>query len=425
MPRSDWRRHGILVLAGVMACFAMGACSNDPARMRHQDSAARGAIPRATPTPLLIEPMASADPDLFFTGPTIKKQMLQLIEQATDYILIDSFITRADPTSVEVLEALKRKHDAGVRVYVISDSSSNFLNRGQEGYDYLDRAGIPNTEYNPIRLYRGLVFPVMIQRDHRKFWIIDGKKLFAGGANIYWQSLDPHAEGGNLDYMVEVESGGAAAQMIDSFVVTWNKYSDEKLRAEDFPVSGPTDPTVEIELFDQNRQLGKGDVIAGMFEDLFAMAREEVWLVQAYTFTHAKALRQIRGLTGRGVEVNLMLSQINHAERHTNAAFYGIKDLLDAGAKVWMFDSGTGAMHSKSVIIDRRWVSLGSANFNWRSSEFAEELNVFLSDERSLDHVLGNLDDLKKRCRPVGMDEAERYRSPKYFLHWLMMQLIG
>jgi len=124
--------------------------------------------------------------------------MLALIEQASDYILINSFITRADPTSVEVLEALKRKHDAGVRVYIISDSSSNFMNWGREGFEFLDEAGIPNVEYNPIRVYRALIFPVMIQRDHRKFWVIDGKKLFAGGANICWQSLDPVVSGNSI-----------------------------------------------------------------------------------------------------------------------------------------------------------------------------------------------------------------------------------
>jgi cardiolipin synthase len=417
------RTHAIWLLAGIMA---LNSCTTGQIGNRRPQATARSDDHHCeTAASPIHQAMASTSPEFFFTGPTIKKKMLDLIEGASEYILIDSFITRTDPASLEVMEALKRKHDAGVKVYVIADSSSRFMKAGELGYDYMDRAGIPNAEYNPIRPHRFIFLPVMLQRDHRKFWIIDGRELFAGGANIFSPSLLPHEEAGNLDYMVAVQSAGAVAQMVESFVATWIESSRQKLRVENFPVRAPDDATVEIGVVNQSRTLGNSKIIGDMFENFFSLAEKEVWLIHAYTFTNKTNLRQIKELTARGVEVNLMLSAMNHAPRYTKGSFYGIKDILEAGAKVWLYDSGTGALHSKAVIVDGRWISLGSANFNRRSCSFSEELNVLLGDSESMEKVMRNLEGLKKHCRQVEMEEAKRYRSPRYYFEWIKMQVFG
>jgi hypothetical protein len=39
--------------------------------------------------------------------------------------------------------------------------------------------------------------------------------------------------------------------------------------------------------------------------------------------------------------------------------------------------------------------------------------------------VIHTLNELKKNCRRVGMTEAKRYRSAKYYFAWLVMQVAG
>ncbi len=372
-----------------------------------------------------IAPMPSAVPDLYTTGPAIKDKMLELIEGATDYILIDSFIARTDSTTREVKEALKAKHDAGVRVYVVADSCSWFMPGGKVGYKFLKQAGMPHVEFNPFRPHRFFYFPVMIPRDHRKFWIVDGKVLFLGGANIFGESLLPPEEGGNIDYMVAVKSPRAIEHMIESFVVTWNRHSPEKLRSEEFAVSALDAPETQVWLFDQNGHVKRRGVIGEMYDTVLSLAKEEVWLVHAYTFTSRGIMDRIKALTERGIAVNLMLSARSHAPRYTRGALYGIKDILDAGCKVWMYEGGRSALHSKGVIVDGRWASVGSANFNRRSCGFSEEANVVFGDEKSVGKVLRDLEELKTRCRPVEKEEARRYRNPWYYLTWLVMQILG
>ena len=372
-----------------------------------------------------FEPMPSTVPDLYTTGPVIRKKMLELIESATDYILIDSFIARTDPITSEVKEALKAKHDAGVRVYVIADSCSWFMPGGKVGYKFLKQAGIPHLEFNPFRPHRIVVFPVMIPRDHRKFWIIDGKELFLGGANIFAESLLPPEEGGNTDYMVAVKSPRAIERMIESFVATWNGRSRQKLHQDQFPVSSLDAPETQLWLFDQNGCTGGRKVIGEMFDVVLSLAKEEVWLVHAYTFTSKRIMERIKALTDRGVKVNLMLSAQNHAPRYSRGSYYGIKSVLELGGKVWIYEGGKSALHSKGVIVDGQWASVGSANFNMRSCGFSEETNVLFGCDGAVGKVLDDLEVLKERCRPVGMEEAKRYRKPWYFLTWVVMQGLG
>ena len=56
-----------------------------------------------------------------------------------------------------------------------------------------------------------------------------------------------------------------------------------------------------------------------------------------------------------------------------------IKDLLEAGCQVWLFEHEKAKLHAKATVIDRRWVSMGSANMNLRSHEFSKEANLIFA----------------------------------------------
>ncbi len=162
-----------------------------------------------------------------------------------------------------------------------------------------------------------------------------------------------------------------------------------------------------------------------MISDLFSKATGVVWLVQPYTFVTRRLLRQIRELTEREVEVHVMLAGKVQAPRFHYASFYGIKNLLEAGAKVWVYRPEKGALHAKAIVVDGRWASVGSANLNTRSYYFSKEANLVFSDRESVSKVVQCLEELKTNCRPVDADEARRYRTPSYLLAWLWMQLTG
>jgi phosphatidylserine/phosphatidylglycerophosphate/cardiolipin synthase-like enzyme len=107
-------------------------------------------------------------------------------------------------------------------------------------------------------------------------------------------------------------------------------------------------------------------------------------------------------------------------------SYYGIKDLLKAGAHVYLYESPSGSLlHYKMIMADGVMVSIGSANYNFRSQALERDISVIFDDSRSLDVVKNNLEELRPYFREVDMNEAERYRALPYFLYYLLMQVAG
>ena len=53
------------------------------------------------------------------------------------------------------------------------------------------------------------------------------------------------------------------------------------------------------------------------------------------------------------------------------------------------------------------------------------ETNVVFDDPLAVAELQQIVEALKAECRPVGLAEARRYRTPDYSLRWLWMQIGG
>lgn len=359
-------------------------------------------------------------------GPAIKAEMLRLIGMAQDHILVGSFLLTSGPESREIFDALAARAKAGVRVQVIGDASSRFVPE-EQAFDYLNEKGVPVAEFNPVRGWRLAFLPILLERDHRKFWIIDGRWVSLGGANINEPSLVSPDAGGNRDLMVTVESPAAAAALTRSFVDTWNESDGPgNLNLSDFGVGKPlAHPSSEFWFFNQEKIHQKPSMTSVMMDGLFASAEDTIWLVEPYTFVNESILSDIRKMAGRGVEVNVVLSSQARAPRFRYASFFGIKDLSEAGAKVWIFDSETSSLHYKCALVDDDLAYVGSSNLNLRSFHLSRELNTVFDDPPSVARVQEVIDSVLKDCRLVAPEEAKKYRSLPFFTWWAIMQVAG
>ncbi len=368
--------------------------------------------------------------ELFDGGPAIKAEMLRLVDLARDYILVDSFLVTDGPESREVLDALAKKAKEGVRVQVIGDSSSRFVPELQ-GFNYLNDRGVPAAEFHPIRGWRVFLLPNLFERDHRKFWVVDGRWVFLGGANVNDPSLMAPGQGGNRDLMMTLESRAAARRLTGSFVKTWNQSDGPgKLDEADFVTGeGRAESTAgegtSFWFFDQDDIRIRPTKTEVMMEGLFASARRTVWLVEPYTFVNPRILSSIRSMTDRGVQVNVLLSSQARAPRFRYASFYGIKDLIESGAKVWIFDSAASPLHYKCALIDDELAYAGSSNLNLRSYRLSRELNVVFDHPGSVAEIRAVIHSVLKDCRIPTREEAKHYRTLPFLTWWLIMQGAG
>ncbi len=366
---------------------------------------------------------------IYFDGRQWYERSLELIESAEDYILINSFLTTEHDHCREIYRALKRKMDEGVRVYCIFDSASSYRTYPRStdviraAIPYVRELGIPYTEYSPIRGRRVPTLLGLFDRDHRKFWIVDGKVVVEGGQNIDYDSLSFPEDGGCIDTMVEIESEQYVSMMQDAFFTSWNRYSVAKLNKEDFRIRA-AEKGAPVWVFNQDR--GDASTVTAMFDGLFTYAEDELWLVQCYTYVTPSLLDKIKFAVDRGVKVNFIISENQIGERFEKAALYSIKTLLKTGANVYLFNSPYKALlHYKLILADGRYASIGSANYNFRSQSLSRELSIISEDPVLVETVSNNLDQLMLNCRQVYLEEAEEYQGMKYLLNYILMQFWG
>ena len=133
-----------LLVPALLATIPLPSCGTKDTALRYPQSKAPQALhyhEGAT-----SNSMPSSIPEIFDTGPAIKKEMLRLIASARDYILLNSFLLAVAPATSDVMNALGRKHRAGVKVYVLLGSSSRHMPGGKEAFRFFDEAGIPMVE---------------------------------------------------------------------------------------------------------------------------------------------------------------------------------------------------------------------------------------------------------------------------------------
>ena len=370
-------------------------------------------------------------PLYYNTGAQWNERSLELIEQAQDYILVSTFLGVEHPSVYPVWKALADKAAEGVDVYIIVDSSSNFQmvpivnERIQAAFMLLHELGLNFVEYNSLSLSNLFFIPKLLDRDHRKYWVVDGQTLAAGGVNINHTSVAWPPGYGNIDTMVELGSSQAIKEVVETFVATWNNYSTTFLDADSFNiVKNNESETARFWLLDH--YWPTKSKITTLF-DLFSIyATKELWMVQGYTFLTPALLKRIKFAVDRGVKVNFILSDYSTQPKYELASRYGILDLIEAGASVYMYHSPVESfLHAKIMVADGKLVSIGSANYNLRSQSLSRELNFLFEDERIGEENLKYIETLLKECTVVTKQEAESYRNFKSWYNHLLMQIWG
>ncbi len=369
-------------------------------------------------------------PSLYFNGTEWLARARQAIAEAEDYILLFSFLTTASPLTTELFEILKEAQDRGVRVYIMVDSSSYYRSYPMTGkaingaVPEAKRKGLNIIEYNPIRGNRVPTFLHLFNRDHRKFWIVDGEFVSLGGQNIDYDSLRDPSVGGAVDTMIEIPSPGAVRKMVDSFALTWNSFSLEKIDPADFAVPPRGGGETDYWLIDQH--LHGGEKVTDMFDAFFSFAREEIWMIQCYAYPTPALLDKIQFALDRGVRINMIVSDNHVGTRFYKASYYSLAELIDRGVRVYFYsDPGGGLLHYKMIMADHNLVSIGSANYNLRSQTTSRELSVIFTDSRAVETVKANVEKLLLHSKEVTPAQAQGYRTLDNLLNFLLMQFWG
>lgn len=331
----------------------------------------------------LAAQVGSTDPDggndvQVLTGaPRTYDAMIDAIEQATDHIHLEYYIIRWDDSGRRFHAALVAAAQRGVRVRVLADG---FGSRplGRKFFGPLTAAGAHGAKFFPLDPVRR-AWTINL-RNHRKLMVVDGNVGFTGGINIGDDFLDWH------DLHLRI-AGPAVAQLQRIFIEDWYFATRHDLvHPAFFPaIEERGDSIVQMV---QSGPDATVESIHRLYFAAIASARERVYLTTPYFVPDRALLVAMQTAALRGVDVRLILpSWSNHRVTfHAGRSFYD--ELLGAGVRIHEY--APGFVHTKTMVVDGRFATVGSANLDVRSFRLNFELIAVMWDPR----VVGRLEEL-------------------------------
>ena len=377
--------------------------------------------------------VSTGTPEFFYDGRSWKDELLNLIEGSEESILVSTFLGNEHFSTDEIWQALKAKADSGVDVYIIIDASSQVQEvpqspeRVKSALYMLREMGMNVVEYNPYSISNGLFIPNLFDRDHRKYFVFDSHTVALGGININHTSLYYPEGRGHIDLMGVMESPELALLLSETFADTYNRYTPYPVKAEEL-FSLPDSPQADLDhtAYVFNHYYQTGSAIEELFDVFAVLPEREIWFVQGYTFLTPRLLARIEHLEKEGVEVNVILSENGSKDKYNKAALYNVLPLIEAGATVYLFDAPDDAfLHKKSIVADGRYVTFGSANYNFRSETLSRELNLLYDDEEIAGDLMSFIETLLPDTRVISAEEASEWRGFSYWYLHMVMQVWG
>jgi len=310
-----------------------------------------------------------------FTDGTDKfKELFKCIINAQHHIHILYFIVKRDSLGKQLIRILTEKAREGVEVRLLIDALGNQLHTSD--LESLTAAGGKVVQFFPSFL--SYINLRLNYRNHRKLAIIDGKVGFVGGFNVGNEYIGLKKKMGYWrDTHLKIQ-GTAVQDMQNRFLLDWRVASGDELtqlpryypKFESLGTSG-------IQIVSCGPDSPQEEIKQGYIK-MINSAKERICIQTPYFIPDESIQEALKIAALSGVDVQIMIpNKPDHAFVYW-ATYSFIGDLLNAGVKAFIYNNGF--LHAKTIVVDQKICSVGTANFDIRSFKLNFEVNAFIYD---------------------------------------------
>jgi cardiolipin synthase len=293
------------------------------------------------------------------------------ISEARDHVHLLYYIFQPDSTGKRFRDLLEHKVRQGVTVRLLVDGVGSF---GVSTFMIpLTQAGGQYAEFLPVGQFSRHWHPNL--RNHRKVAVIDGKVGLTGGVNIGDEYTGRKRKVGPWrDAHLRIQ-GPAVNHLQEVFAEDWFFATGEDLISEHwYPEQQPAgDQMVQIIASGPDTETHP---IQRIFFTAVTSAEEKVYLTTPYFVPDQAMLVALETAALRGVDVRLLLPFRSDMKLvlHAGRSYYG--QLLASGVQIYEYMPGI--LHAKTMVVDERWATVGSANMDVRSFQLNFEVNAVI-----------------------------------------------
>ncbi len=305
---------------------------------------------------------------IFTNGRDKFQALIRDIEQAKLFVNIQYYIFTVEGIGRRLSEALVAAAHRGVKVRLIYDHVGSYKTPDK----YFNQLNAEGVEAHPFFKVAFPPFGTRINwRNHRKICIIDGEIGYIGGMNV----ADRYIDGGkNFDRWRDTHlriKGPAVLGLQYSFTVDWNFMGLPLI--EDKMPEYVTEQGIGMQLLTSGPTLQWTNQ-AMLFQKAISCASRRVFIQTPYFLPTEALLRALQTASLSGVDVRIMLPYKSDSYMLDCGSRSYFTECMQAGIKIYLYKAGM--LHSKVVIIDNEFVSVGSTNFDFRSFEHNFEANM-------------------------------------------------
>lgn len=336
------------------------------------------------------------DVAIYQNGKDAFEAIIHSLYSATNSIHLEFYIINDDKIGNRIKNILITKAKEGVKVRVIYDDVGSWS---------LPRRFIRDLRTAGVEVYpfMEVKFPLLTSkinyRNHRKIVVVDGKEAFMGGMNI----ADRYIEGSRklgcwYDTMLRIR-GEAVHSLQVIFLVDWYFVTGSVIREKEryFPKS-------DIASYHpiQIVTSGPDSDWAGIMQAFFyaiSRATDHIFISTPYFIPNESILTALKTASLSGVDVRIMLPGRSDSTVVYWSSLSFVTELLDAGIRIYLNEKGFN--HSKLLMIDGAYASVGSANMDIRSFEDNFEVASIIYDEAITRNLERAFTENLKECRLI------------------------
>jgi len=312
--------------------------------------------------------------ELLVDGEATFERILDAVETAERYLLLQFFIVRADRIGRRLGDALEAAAGRGVDVCFLYDEiGSRTLSK-----DYIAGLRASGVRIVPFETTRRAHRFQLNFRNHRKLVVADGERALLGGINVGDEYLgrDPELSPWR-DTFIEVR--GPSVQPLQlGFLEDWHWATDEIPRWNWTPRAAET-ATPKRALVLPTGPADEFETCSLVFVALCDEARERLWIATPYFVFDNQVLTALQLAALRGVDVRVLLPErSDHAMAYyAGWSYHG--EVIAAGVRVFRYSEGF--MHQKALLVDDDVALIGTMNLDNRSMRLNFELGLLVESE--------------------------------------------
>lgn len=367
---------------------------------------------------------------LLMSGQEKFDDMFCAIRQARSSVHLEYFNFRNDSIASLLFDLLAEKAKEGVEVRALFDGFGNDSNNQpllKKHIKAIRKRGIEIYEFDPIR------FPWInhvLHRDHRKIVVIDGQIAYTGGMNVADYYINGTPQVGEWRDMHCRIDGDEVNTLQAIFLRIWNKTARQNVHGAKYfrgirggyyfhdlkPDTCCTAGHKIVGIINREPRTSN-KIIRQFYINAINDAKDSIKLVNPYLTLTGKLKRALKRAVKRGVKVEVMVSAKSDIPLTPDCVFYNVHKLMKHGVDVYIYEPGFH--HTKIIMVDGLFCTVGSANLNSRSLRFDYEENAVIIDPCTTAELSHMFDHDKTRSFKLTPEKWKEFRTGwQKFVGW-------